>query len=134
MTSESRDLWKDHNSLSQPGCLYSALTFETSRGTSARAERQATVRYEWPCPGDLLHMDVKRYPRFARPGHAVTGDRTKTRQQRIAPMGHDYFHAIVDDHTRLVYGSATSDRRPSPRSSSARSPGSPPTTSSPDGS
>jgi hypothetical protein len=23
MTSESRDLWKDHNSLSQPGCLKS---------------------------------------------------------------------------------------------------------------
>ena len=76
-----------------------------------RAERQATVRYEWPCPGDLLHMDVKRYPRFARPGHAVTGDRTKTRQQRIAPMGHDYFHAIVDDHTRLVYGELLSDER-----------------------
>jgi transposase InsO family protein len=56
-------------------------------------------------------MDVKRYPRFARPGHAVTGDRTKTRQQRIAPMGHDYFHAIVDDHTRLVYGELLSDER-----------------------
>ncbi len=43
-----------------------------------RERRPSFVRYEWPCPGDLLHMDVKRYPRFVRPGHAVTGDRTRT--------------------------------------------------------
>jgi transposase-like protein len=23
--------------------------------------------YEWPCPGDLLHVDVSRYARFERP-------------------------------------------------------------------
>ena len=40
-----------------------------------RAEREQVVRYEWPCPGDLLHMDTKRYARFSRPGHAVTGNR-----------------------------------------------------------
>ena len=34
-------------------------------------------RYEWPCPGDLLHMDVCSYPRFLRPGHKVTGDRSQ---------------------------------------------------------
>ena len=26
-------------------------------------------------------MDIKRYPRFWRPGHAVTGDRTKTQAE-----------------------------------------------------
>src|SRR5213596_1470013 len=31
--------------------------------------------YEWPCPGDLLHMDVSRYARFRKPGHKMTGDR-----------------------------------------------------------
>jgi transposase InsO family protein len=77
----------------------------------ARADRAAVVRYEWPCPGDLLHMDVKRYPRFARPGHALTGDRTKTRQEKIHPLGHDYFHAVVDDHSRLAYGELLSDER-----------------------
>src|SRR3954464_5025026 len=76
-----------------------------------RAERGPVVRYEWPCPGDLLHMDVKRYPRFARPGHAVTGDRTKTNQEKIPPLGHDYFHAIVDDHSRLAYGELLGDER-----------------------
>ena len=31
---------------------------------AARQPRAPFVRYEWPCPGDLLHMDVKHYPRF----------------------------------------------------------------------
>jgi len=36
---------------------------------------RCAMRYEWPCPGDLLHMDTKRSARFARPGHTVTGER-----------------------------------------------------------
>ena len=78
---------------------------------AARQPRAQFVRYEWPCPGDLLHMDVKRYPRFDRPGHAVTGDRTKTYAEKAAKRGHDYFHAIVDDHSRLAYGELLSDER-----------------------
>jgi transposase len=41
------------------------------------AEREAIVRYEWPCPGQLLHMDVKKFARFTEPGHKTTGDRTR---------------------------------------------------------
>ena len=76
-----------------------------------RRPREDVVRYEWPCPGDLLHMDVKRYPRFRRPGHAVTGDRRATFLQRTNPLGHDYFHAVVDDHSRLAYGELLADER-----------------------
>jgi hypothetical protein len=76
-----------------------------------RADRGTVVRYEWPCPGDLLHMDVKRYPRFARPGHAVTGDRTRTSAEIAHPLGHDYFYAIVDDHSRIAYGELLDDER-----------------------
>ena len=76
-----------------------------------RAAREPFRRYEWPCPGDLLHMDVKRYPRFRRPGHAVTGDRRAAHLQRTNPLGHDYFHAIVDDHSRLVYGELLADEK-----------------------
>ena len=76
-----------------------------------RPPRSQFLRYEWPCPGDLLHMDVKRYPRFVCPGHAVTGDRTRTWADKSARRGHDYFHAIVDDHSRLVYGELLPDER-----------------------
>ena len=81
-----------------------------SRDT-ARCHVSAFRRYEWPCPGDLLHMDIKRYPRFRRPGHAVTGDRRRVNGQRYNPLGHDYFHAIVDDHSRLVYGELLADEK-----------------------
>jgi transposase InsO family protein len=76
-----------------------------------RAERRESVRYEWPCPGDLVHVDVKRYPRFRRPGHAVTGKRTKTGWDNRHLMGWDYFHAIVDDHSRLAYGELLADEK-----------------------
>ena len=70
------------------------------------AERGAPNRYEWPRPGDLLHMDVCTYARFRRPGHRATGDRSQRDRHWMAAstrVGYDYAHAIVDDHTRLAY-------------------------------
>jgi transposase InsO family protein len=72
----------------------------------ARAARGPANSYEWPCPGDLLHMDTSRYARFLRPGHAVTGDRSQRSRDWMRPqtrVGYDYAHAIVDDHSRLAY-------------------------------
>jgi transposase len=71
-----------------------------------RPSREPANSYEWPCPGDLLHMDVSRYARFEQPGHAVTGDRSHRRGGWMKPetrVGYDYAHAIVDDHSRLAY-------------------------------
>ena len=77
-----------------------------------RAAREEPNRYEWPCPGDLLHMDTKRYARFTRPGHAVTGDRSKTDGRWREPGGgYEFAHAIVDDHTRLAYVELHPDER-----------------------
>ncbi len=62
--------------------------------------------YEWPCPGDLLHMDTSRYARFLRPGHRVTGDRSQQSRRWMRPetrIGYDFAHAIVDDHSRLAF-------------------------------
>ena len=74
-----------------------------------RPEREPARRYEWPCPGDLLHMDTSEYARFERPGHRVTGDRTS--QDRQHRDGVDYVHAIVDDRTRLAYAEIHLDQR-----------------------
>jgi transposase InsO family protein len=68
--------------------------------------KEPANRYEWPCPGDLLHMDTSRYARFLRPGHRVTGDRAQPGRRWSRPetrVGYDYAHAIVDDHSRLAY-------------------------------
>jgi transposase len=79
-----------------------------------RAPKEAPNRYEWPCPGDLLHMDVSRHARFERPGHAVTGDRSQRARKWMRPerrVGYDFAHAIVDDHTRLAYVELHEDER-----------------------
>jgi transposase InsO family protein len=79
------------------------------RGCSRRPRtpRGAVQRYEWPCPGNLLHMDTKRYQRFERPGHAVTGDRTVNSRG----AGHEFAHSIVDDCSRLAYTELHNDER-----------------------
>jgi transposase InsO family protein len=80
----------------------------------ARAPREEARRYEWPCPGDLLHMDTSRYARFERPGHAVTGDRSQRSRKWMDPatrVGFDFCHAIVDDHSRLAYVELHPDER-----------------------
>ncbi|MGH3052940.1 MAG: IS481 family transposase [Gaiellaceae bacterium] len=79
-----------------------------------RSPREPANSYEWPCPGDLLHMDVSRYARFERPGHAVTGDRSQRSRTWMRPetrVGYDYAHAIVDDHSRLAYVELHPDER-----------------------
>jgi transposase InsO family protein len=70
-----------------------------------KAAKEPANRYEWPCPGDLLHMDTSRYARFLRPGHRVTGDRSQALRGRskATVIGYDFAHAIVDDHSRLAY-------------------------------
>jgi transposase InsO family protein len=72
-----------------------------------RPERPAVVRYEWPCPGNLLHMDVKKLGRFERPGHALTADRG----HRSRGAGWEYVHSIVDDCSRLAYSEIHADER-----------------------
>jgi transposase InsO family protein len=69
------------------------------------AVKEPANSYEWPCPGDLLHMDTSRYARFLRPGHRVTGDRSQSLRGRSKKtlIGYDFAHAIVDDHSRLAY-------------------------------
>jgi transposase InsO family protein len=79
-----------------------------------RPVREPANSYEWACPGELLHMDVSRYARFERPGHAVTGDRSQRSRRWMRPetrVGYDYAHAIVDDHSRLAYVELQPDER-----------------------
>lgn len=76
-----------------------------------RAPREAPRRYEWPCPGDLLHIDSKRFSRFTRPGHAVTGDRHRTGAEKRMRVGHEFVHSLVDDHSRLAYSELHPDER-----------------------
>jgi transposase InsO family protein len=79
------------------------------RGCSRKpkAPRESVVRYQWPCPGQLLHVDVKKFGRFSAPGHKVTGDRT----QRSRRVGWDFAHTLLDDCSRLAYTELLDDEK-----------------------
>jgi transposase InsO family protein len=83
------------------------------RGLARRPapERGVVRRFEWPCPGDLLQMDTKRFARFTRPGHAVTGDRSRTSADVKAKVGWEFCHSMIDDHSRLVFSELHADER-----------------------
>jgi transposase InsO family protein len=56
-------------------------------------------RYEWPQPGDLLHLDIKPLGRIGCVGHRIHGDR-----RRATPgIGWEYVHVAIDDHSRVAY-------------------------------
>lgn len=76
-----------------------------------RQPREQPRRYEWPCPGDLLHIDSKRFVRFTRPGHAVTGDRHVTGAEKRLRVGYEWVHSLVDDHSRYAYSELHRDEK-----------------------
>ena len=83
------------------------------RGCSRRPrpDRGEVFRHEWPCPGDLLQMDVKRFARFSSPGHALTGDRSRSGAQKRERVGYEFAHSIIDDHSRVAFTELHPDER-----------------------
>jgi transposase InsO family protein len=57
------------------------------------------IRYEYPLPGDLLHLDIKKIGRFQAVGCRITGNR----RGRIHRAGWEYVHVAIDDHSRIAF-------------------------------
>lgn len=75
-------------------------------GEQIRASKATTVRYERDRPGELVHMDVKKLGRIPDGGGwRASGGAVANHQSRIdkTPIGFDYVHSMVDDHSRLAY-------------------------------
>jgi transposase InsO family protein len=75
-------------------------------------------RYERARPGELVHVDVKKLGRLRDGGgHRLYGrdsaqHRTRDRHRtRRGPIGYDYVHAAVDDHSRLAYAEVLPDEQ-----------------------
>ncbi len=57
------------------------------------------VRYEHAAPGDLVHLDIKKFARIVKAGHRITGNpRDETRG-----AGWEFLYVAVDDHSRIAY-------------------------------
>ena len=89
----------------------STVTLEVRRLGLNRLEKLAppepVVRYERSRPGSLVHMDTKKLARIVRPGHRIDGDRSRT----VRGAGWEYYHAAVDDASRVAYGEVLPSER-----------------------
>jgi len=65
------------------------------------------VRYEYPFPGDLLHLDIKGMTRFQQVSWRADGRR---RGQHKHP-GWEALHVAVDDHSRLAFTRILPDQK-----------------------
>lgn len=78
-----------------------------------RTSKMTVVRYERSRPGELIHMDVKEIGRIRDGGGWKAHGRQmgKTRAPKEAPVGFDYVHSVVDDHSRLAYSEILPDEK-----------------------
>jgi transposase InsO family protein len=96
-------------------------TLDLATGEPIR--RDPVRRYEWPHPGDLVHVDIKKLGRIPDGG----GHRVVSRAQGIrnrwstrdagrgrggdVNLGYGYIHSAVDDHSRLAYSEILPDEQ-----------------------
>jgi transposase InsO family protein len=57
------------------------------------------VRYEYPAPGDMLHLDIKGMTRYQRV--SIRGDGRRRGRPQFA--GWQALHVAIDDHSRLAF-------------------------------
>lgn len=65
------------------------------------------IRYEWPAPGDMVHLDTKKLGRIAGVGKRFGG-----RPNLNRGIGCNYAHVAIDDHSRLAYVEELPDEHP----------------------
>ena len=66
-------------------------------------------RYQWPNPGDLIHLDVKKLGRIRGIGKRITGVHSGVHRARGA--GWEYVHVCVDDASRAAYVEVLDDEQ-----------------------
>jgi transposase InsO family protein len=90
----------------------SGILTRIGMGRLGRLGLEPAERYERARPGELIHVDVKKLGRIARPGHRMLGSRAATGyHRRRYDLGWEFVHVAVDDCTRLAYVEVLSDER-----------------------
>lgn len=90
----------------------SGLLSRIGMGKQGRLGMEPAVRYERSRPGELIHIDVKKLGRIARPGHRVLGRRSAGgHHRRIYDRGWEFVHVCLDDATRLAYLEVLDDEK-----------------------
>jgi transposase InsO family protein len=99
--------------LAMPLSTVSGILQRIGMGKLGRLGLQPAERYERERPGELIHIDVKKLGRIARPGHRVTGSRaTEGYHRQQHSLGWEFVHVAIDDCTRLAFVEVLSDEKP----------------------
>jgi transposase InsO family protein len=83
----------------------------------ARLDRttRSIIRYERDHPGELVHLDVKKFGRVPDGGgkrfDEGFAENGAGRKRPGRKRGHDFVHVAVDDHSRYAYAEALPDEK-----------------------
>jgi transposase InsO family protein len=105
--------------LSMPLSTVSAVLKRAGLGKLSRlSPPEPPNRYERSRPGELIHVDVKKLGRILKPGHRVTGKRSKLTTRvgsltgrPVGLAGWEFVHIAIDDHSRLAYAEVLANER-----------------------
>jgi transposase InsO family protein len=98
--------------LDMPLSTVSGILTRIGMGKLGRLGLEAAERYERDRPGELIHIDVKKLGRIARPGHRMLGRQSvKGHHRRSYEHGWEFVHIAIDDCTRLAYVEVLSDEK-----------------------
>ena len=104
-----RERWSGMRIAQQTGLSRATVSRILRRLKLSRARdlepRLAVHRYEHLRPGDMLHLDIKKLGRIAKPGHRVTGNLA----DRTRRAGWEYVHVAIDDHSRISFSAIYPD-------------------------
>ena len=94
----------------------SGILARIGMGKLGRIGLEPPARYERERPGELVHIDVKKLGRIARPGHRVLGGQparaARGYHRKADSLGWEFVHVAIDDCTRLAYVEVLDDERP----------------------
>ena len=102
--------------LAMPLSTVSGILTRIGMGKLGRLGLEPVERYERARPGELIHIDVKKLGRIARPGHALLGGQAARAangyHRQAHSLGWEFVHIAIDDCTRLAYVEVLDDERP----------------------
>ena len=98
--------WAISRALNVPRSTVSAWLRRLGLQRPPAAPPMPVQRYEWPTPGDLLHVDIKSLGRIDGVGHRIHGNPAR----RARGVGWEYVHVAVDDHSRVAYVEVLADQ------------------------
>jgi transposase InsO family protein len=100
--------------LEMPLSTVSGILQRIGMGKLGRLGLEPAERYERQRPGELIHIDVKKLGRIARPGHRMLGRQSAGgHHRRRYEQGWEFVHIAIDDCTRLAYVEVLDDERAS---------------------